>query len=143
MNRRCAIIIDIPGEPKGKDRHRSTKTGHIYSPGSNRDYEKEVKYAYKQQCKKIFVGELNVEIDAYFKIPNSWSKKKKNLALDGIINPTKKPDADNIAKMILDSLNGIAYKDDSAVTCCKITKRYAEVPFVRVYISGEIDSASY
>ena len=32
-----------------------------------------------------------------------------------ITRPIKRPDTDNIAKIVLDSLNGLAYKDDSAV----------------------------
>lgn len=40
--------------------------------------------------------------------------------------PCKKPDLDNIAKIILDSLNGIAYKDDSQVVELNISKKYTE-----------------
>ena len=42
--------------------------------------------------------------------------------------PLKKPDIDNCIKVILDSLNGIAYKDDSQVVSLKIEKYYADKP---------------
>ena len=31
--------------------------------------------------------------------------------LEGVIRPSKKPDIDNVVKVIADSLNKIAYKD--------------------------------
>lgn len=55
--------------------------------------------------------------------------------LDNKIYPTIKPDTDNIAKSILDSLNGIAYKDDKQVTRLTVEKRYDEQPSVSVWIS--------
>lgn len=55
--------------------------------------------------------------------------------LEDEIYPTIKPDTDNIAKIILDSLNGIAYKDDKQVIRLQVEKRYAEEPSVSVWIS--------
>ena len=50
------------------------------------------------------------------------------------IYPTTKPDTDNIVKSILDSLNGIAYKNDKQVVDLRVRKQYAEVPSVSVWI---------
>lgn len=55
--------------------------------------------------------------------------------LNNEIYPTTKPDTDNIAKSILDSLNKIAYLDDKQVVDLRVRKRYAEVPSVSVWIS--------
>ena len=38
----------------------------------------------------------------------------------------KKPDVDNIAKAVLDALNGIAYDDDKQITSLVIDKKYGE-----------------
>jgi Holliday junction resolvase RusA-like endonuclease len=46
--------------------------------------------------------------------------------------PTRKPDIDNVLKVILDSLNGVAYIDDSKVVEVIGRKRYATVPKVVV-----------
>lgn len=54
--------------------------------------------------------------------------------LEQEISPTVKPDTDNIAKSILDSLNGIAYLDDKQVIRLTVEKWYAEVPSVSVEI---------
>ena len=42
------------------------------------------------------------------------------------ISPTKKPDADNIGKVVLDALNKVAFKDDNQVSSLFIEKRYSE-----------------
>lgn len=55
--------------------------------------------------------------------------------LAGQLNPTKKPDCDNIVKIICDALNGIAYKDDAQITLVQIRKKYADVPQVEVKLS--------
>ena len=44
----------------------------------------------------------------------------------GNLNPTKKPDADNIGKVVLDALNGIAYEDDKQVIELRVSKQYSE-----------------
>lgn len=54
------------------------------------------------------------------------------------IMPTKKPDCDNVAKMICDALNGLAYKDDAQIVNLNVLKAYtSDVPFVAVTIIGE------
>ena len=44
--------------------------------------------------------------------------------LNNAISPTKKPDIDNIAKIILDALNKLAFKDDNQITKLEIEKKY-------------------
>ena len=51
------------------------------------------------------------------------------------ISPIKKPDIDNIAKIILDALNKLAFQDDSQIIKLNIEKAYAEEP--KVYIKIE------
>jgi Holliday junction resolvase RusA-like endonuclease len=76
-----------------------------------------------------------VVINAYYSIPKSTSKKDRELIKQGLKKPTKKPDIDNIAKIILDSLNGIAYKDDTQVVSLTVHKiYYGNEPFVDVFI---------
>ena len=57
--------------------------------------------------------------------------------LNGELRPTKKPDCDNIAKVILDALNGIAYHDDSQVVELVVHKHYAETTRVNVTLWSE------
>ena len=55
--------------------------------------------------------------------------------LAGNISPTKKPDADNIIKIVLDAMNNFAFKDDTQVTKLEIEKKYDNTP--RIYIKIE------
>ena len=137
------ICFTVPGKPKGKDRPRfNTKTKHTYKTSSTRAYENDV----KRVAKKFFDNEhaetekpVKVEIKAFYAIPKSTSKKMREAMLDKKIIPTIKPDCDNIAKVILDSINGIAYKDDKQVADLKVEKFYSDVPRVEVsiYYGGE------
>lgn len=130
------IKVVIPGEPKGKARPRmSTKTGRAYTPKETVNYENWVKLCYQDQGKEYLEGQINASIVAYYSIPKSTSKKKMALMLNGELRPTKKPDLDNIVKGVLDSLNGIAYKDDSQVVKVVTEKFYAEQPRVELQLS--------
>ena len=77
---------------------------------------------------------LDVRIIAYYEIPKSTSKKKRREMLEHRIRPTKKPDWDNIGKIVCDSLNLVAYHDDSAVVDAQVRKFYSETPRVDVMI---------
>lgn len=124
----------VEGQFVGKQRPRFSN-GHVYTPQKTKDYEKLVQQEYirnygERKIKEpIFVG-----IIAYFEPPKSWSKKKKQQAYGGILSPVVKPDIDNIAKTILDALNGLAYEDDKQVVRCEIVKRYGIRPRVAITI---------
>lgn len=136
------ITFEISGVPIGKVRHRSTVMPngmiHNYNTKKNTNYERLVKREYKKQYPNTyFIGELVVSITAYYPIPKSWSKKKKQEAIDGIARPIVKPDVDNVSKIILDSLNGVAFDDDKQVIELHIHKVYGENPRVYVSILGD------
>lgn len=123
------IKFFVAGTPQGKARPRFTKTGRAYTPKSTVDYENTVKIMYRRVCgsAKFEKGvSLKMNITAYFDIPKSTSKKKRAQMLKGNIRPTKKPDADNIAKVIADSLNGLAYYDDAQLVDVNVRKFYGE-----------------
>lgn len=127
------ISFIIPGEPKSKLRHRSTKSGKMYNPKQNLHYETWVKECYWIKNKqKSLKGQIKACIKAYFKIPKSISKKKKKLMIAEEIRPTKKPDTDNIAKIVLDSLNTLAFDDDKQVVELNVEKYYSDNPRVEV-----------
>lgn len=137
------LSFTVPGEPKGKARPRVTRSGHVFTPKGTQFYENTVKLCFAEKYPDhepvADVGFIAI-IDAGFAIPKSWSKKKREAALRGEIRPTKKPDADNIAKIILDPLNEIVYKDDSQIVGLCVTKFYTVKPCVIVrLIYGEPD----
>ncbi len=135
------MIITIPGKPVGKARPRFRGAGFkviTYTPPATKKYEKEVARIYKQSAGVLYTEiPLRVRILAKFPIPESWSKKNKEKALKGEIKPNKKSDLDNIAKIILDGLNGVAYTDDKQATSLEIEKAYSDTPCVVVYIAED------
>lgn len=136
------IRFSIPGSPFGKQRPRVVTRGNFskaYTPKETVSYENLVKVMYQNTAKGFMFPDgtqLCVEITAYYEVPKSTSKKKAAEMLAGTIRPTKKPDFDNIGKIICDSLNKIAYHDDSAIVDAEVHKYYAEVPRVEVIISA-------
>lgn len=121
-----SIQLVIPGKPTGKGRPRLGKY-KTYTPAKTVNYETLVKLTFIDKYKnfKPFEGAVKAKITAVFSIPKSFSKKKKEEALLKRYY-THKPDADNITKIILDSLNGLAYKDDSQVAALEVYKMYGE-----------------
>ena len=132
------IEFTIPGEPKAKQRHRMTKAGVSYTPKGTVEYENWVKQCYLiEHGQTMLKGQITAIIKAYFGIPKSYTDKKKRDIASGKLKPTKRPDVDNIAKAILDSLNGIAYKDDSAVINLIVEKHFSDKPRVQVTLKEE------
>lgn len=78
-----------------------------------------------------------MEVAAYYTIPASTSKKKKAEMQNKILRPVKKPDWDNIGKVVADSLNQIAYRDDAQIVEAVVKKYYADVPRIEVTIRNE------
>ena len=121
--------FEIPGQIIGKARPRmNTRTGKAYTPSKTKNYEFTAKqwFVIKYPRFETLEGRVKVTIIAYFDIPKSISKKKEAEMLKQNISPTKKPDIDNITKIVLDSMNKIAFKDDTQVTELKVEKKYAK-----------------
>lgn len=132
--------VCIYGEPQGKGRPRfSTVCGHVKTrtPDQTIIYENLVKTEYRNQSGIRFPDDamLDVRVMAYYTIPKSISKKKRQAMLDHKVRPTKKPDFDNIGKVICDSLNGIAYRDDAQIVDAQVRKFYSDTPRVVVIIT--------
>lgn len=133
------IAFTIPGAPQGKARARTCRNGHTYTPDNTVLYENLVKTEFLRQCgrgQRIRSDDtrraISMQITAVYPVPASYSKRDKAAALAGDLLPTKKPDADNVAKVIADALNGLAYDDDAQITDLSVLKRYGEEPEVRV-----------
>ena len=142
MAKRVKFIV--LGEPQGKGRPRfgarySQAAGRAFvnvrTPEKTVAYENLVKIEYGMQTQNFRFedgSQLDMRIMAYYGIPKSASKKKKAAMIEGRIRPTKKPDMDNVVKIIADSLNQIAYKDDTQIVDCQCRKFYGEEPRVEV-----------
>lgn len=131
----CDFVVE--GKPVGKGRPRFRRMGNFvqtYTPANTAEYEKLVRLRFQNAGGMITDKPVRVEITAFFTPPKSTKKKDKIEMLANRILPVKKPDCDNIAKIVLDALNKIAYKDDSQVIELTVKKRYAEDARVFVHI---------
>ncbi len=132
------VKFTVLGEPKGKGRPRfSTQTGRAFTPKQTVSYETLVHTEYMVQCKGFRFSDdamLDMRILAYYSIPKSGNKKEKAQKLANVIRPTKKPDMDNVVKMVADALNQVAYKDDTQIVDCQVRKFYSEQPRIEVII---------
>ena len=124
----------IPGEPCAKQRPKFGN-GRTYTPQKTVNYETLVKQLYISATKEYHDGALRLVVNAFFTIPKSTSKKKREKMLQGIIRPTKRPDWDNIGKIVSDALNTIAYHDDSYIVDARVRKWYSDTPRVEVEIT--------
>jgi Holliday junction resolvase RusA-like endonuclease len=126
----------IPGKVQAKQRPRFSKSGIVYTPKETRVYEDFVRLCYSDYANQYqwepYDGQLRAEIEVFIQVPKSDSKLNKQAKIIGEIRPTIKPDCDNLAKSILDSLNGWAYRDDKQVIELSVKKFYAEQSEVKV-----------
>lgn len=135
------FIIDGVAVPKQRPRI-SGRTA--YTPKKTRDYEERVREAFRSSYHgflPVYPKDVPVKacIEIIQQIPKSWSNKKHLKAERGEIVPTSRNgDVDNIAKSILDALNGYVYLDDCQVTMLMITKRYGTDPYVVVRINEDL-----
>ena len=67
-------------------------------------------------------------------IPKSLSKKDRSDAEAGYLKHIKKPDVDNLIKLYLDVLTGIAIEDDNCVAIGSAIKVYSIRPRTEIYI---------
>lgn len=121
------LFIKTVPIPKGRPRFYG---GHAVTPEKTRKYEKLIRDSWEHGI----VEAEYLTIDMVFKmpIPQSLSKKKQR-ELDGQPH-VKKPDLDNLVKAILDSIQGVAFDNDSKVWCINACKEYAEEPSVWIGI---------
>lgn len=130
--------FEVPGTINGKGRPRiNSYTGTVYTPTKTKDYEYLIEqyFLLKYPKFKPLEGRIAVNIIATFNIPKNVKKQDINKMLERTISPTKKPDIDNIVKVILDAMNKFAFNDDIQITKLNVEKVYGTEE--KIYISIE------
>lgn len=127
------VKFEIYGEPVGKARPRHGKY-KVYTPTKTKSVENNIGYFYKVNVKHYFEGYVRMTLNLYYSIPKSDSKKKKLMKINNEIRPNKKPDIDNVAKLVADSLNEIAYKDDTQIIELECKKFYSDNPRMEIIL---------
>jgi Holliday junction resolvase RusA-like endonuclease len=120
------ISFTIPGKMAGKGRGRVFQTGkgylRTYTPENTRNAEAMIRDLASQAMKglAVFDGPVEMYVNVWRITPPSWPKKRRAAAKF----ITGKPDADNILKIISDSLNRVVYLDDSQIAVAHIQRRW-------------------
>lgn len=119
--------IIIEGKAQPKERARVIR-GHAYTPTKTAQYEQRIARAWAAKYPDQLGGDLRVSVIFSMSLPTSWSGVKKERARLGVINPSVRPDLDNLVKAVLDGLNGVAFLDDKQVIELFARKEYADEP---------------
>ena len=133
------ISFTVEGTAVPKQRPRISGR-RAYTPKRTKDYEERVLEAFRSSYSGFYPAfgkdvPVRICISVIQEIPKSWSKKKRAQAENGEIVPlSRNGDVDNIAKSILDALNGFAYEDDCQVTTLIVTKQYGVRPCAEVQL---------
>ena len=141
------VKFSVFGKPRGKQRPRMcVRFGKqiTYTPKQTSEYEKLIKASYMAVSRTFFEKDVPLEVNILAfcgEAPQQIRtkdvcKNKSEIARNEKYWATKKPDSDNIIKIILDGLNKGAFYDDAQVCKLYFEKRYAEVPRVEITIKN-------
>ena len=115
----ASVSFEVWGKVRGKGRPRFARGGHAYTPKGTREYERAIREAFENAPEtppEPFSGPIDVTIVTSRQLPKSAPKSV-------IREPDMHtPDADNVAKIVLDALNGVAWLDDAQVTSLTVVK---------------------
>jgi Holliday junction resolvase RusA-like endonuclease len=130
----------VRGAPQAKERHRVRVINgqvHSYSPAKTKAWECVVGMCARAAMRGMDVLAVPVDLTAEFvlPIPASWPAWKTQLAMDGTMMPTGRPDVDNLLKAVKDGLTGVLWRDDSLVVSETGHKRFGVESGVRVTVS--------
>ena len=133
------IRFSVPGPPVPQLRPRYSGFGHhVYNSKKCVDYKQIVAAAAREawgSCDPLD-GPVEVSLTFVLPIPKSWPLYKRDLARSGRIWPTKKPDGDNLMKLIWDAMTGICYNDDAQIVRWPGEKVYGVDPIVIVTVDS-------
>lgn len=148
------ISFIIDGEPMCKQRPKFSKVGNFvktYTPKETVQYESRVLIEYKEALKEDYPGIkyqylFDKDEPIYATIVANFGLTKRDYGKKGLNKSGKeklenkwcqiKKDCDNIAKIILDALNGIAYYDDKQIVMLLVIKHWSKTPCVKVTLES-------
>lgn len=128
------IRFSVVGKLVGAQRPRVTRNG-TFIPKKTRQYQEKIKQAFAASGGRKIDGAVCMRIEVFRALPKSRPKKVESEP------DIYRPDVDNIAKCVMDALNGLAYDDDAQVVSLRVTKypriRREERIIVTIWPQGE------
>ncbi len=137
------IQFTVHGDPKPQPRPRAFSrngTARVYDPHTAEGWKSAIADAARPHCpREPWRGPVEVKLSFTFKRPKKHFRQGKHADLlrdDVPYYHTKKPDADNLAKAVLDAMTLLGFwKDDSQVVALAVMKQYGPDPGVIVEVS--------
>lgn len=116
------ISLIVPGKPRGKGRPKFARRGQAvvtYTDEQTVSMEETIRAIWRETgAQRLPDGEaLELTVRVTHERPQNHFRKNGQLSKKGHESPipTRKPDGDNVFKLVADALNGLAYKDDSQI----------------------------
>ena len=116
------LRLSIKFEPVAKGRPKTSfVNGKVwtYTPRKTKEAQQFLALRFEKYIKDQFPAHTPVKLTAtFYRTKSKWLPKKEGL-------PVRKPDLDNLLKLLLDSLNGVLVADDAQITSLTIKKRWS------------------
>jgi Holliday junction resolvase RusA-like endonuclease len=124
--------------PKAKGRPRFNRAGFTYTPRPTEIAERAfITQALQHKPKEPLQEEAHINIKFFMPIPKSERKWISEYPKSCKPWHTKRPDIDNLGKLVLDALNKGFLRDDSIIYELCMSKEYSDDPRIEVLIVGE------
>jgi len=124
------IDFIVHGNPKPQARHRHVNRGKFTS---TYDPSKALKKDFLRECMpeapiEPWTDAISIQLEFAFKRPKShWGsgRNANKLKPSAPKYHLKRPDVDNLQKLVFDALNGVFWKDDSVIDEVIATKKWS------------------
>lgn len=116
--------LEVPFAPAAKERPRTTVRGgraRTYTPSKTAAVEYAIRTWALAQGVRPLAGPLRLHVEAYLPRPTGHTRAQREQRY-----VSTRPDLDNLAKLALDALLGVAYADDGQVARIVAEKLYAD-----------------
>lgn len=128
--RRMTVTLRIDGKPAAWQRQQvNHRTRTHYDGAGQKAAKAAIRTAWMAAGRPRLsdTAPLTMTVEAVLERPDAHWLKSGALSASGERTPwpTKKPDFDNLAKVVADALNGKAYRDDAQIVLGRQVKRWA------------------
>jgi Holliday junction resolvase RusA-like endonuclease len=140
------LRLTILMEPVGKGRARVVRRGdkvHSFTPDKTASAERLIREEWQAQGRVRLPDEaLYLALTIYQRRPKGHWTSKGDLSAAGkrAVYPTGRPDLDNIAKLITDSLNGFAWRDDAQIALLRVERQWSDDQRVIIFAAPLVEA---
>ena len=136
-----AVVFPVDPVPQGRPRFAATPAGpRAYTPAKTRAAHATIRTLWGYLGRRTIPDGVpfDIEMVATFARPRSHVGKT-GLTAAGRAQVVPRPDVDNLAKLVLDALQGYAFKDDTYCRRLTVSKAWGTIGTVAVAASWDAD----